>query len=146
MEAQNGLGWKGPFKAIQMWLLPDVSPRIFHPTVPHILSYALDIPYSGASHRSTEWVGLEGTFQDHLVQPPAGGRDTFRLPREVLDTPSMETSDVRLDRALRPRSFTILTVNNFLPMCSLNLSTFNLKPLSLIISLKCSPHLSLGSL
>ena len=28
-------------------------------------------------HRITEWFGLEGTFEDHLVQPPAMGRDTF---------------------------------------------------------------------
>jgi len=48
--------------------------------------------------RITEWFGLEGTFQGHLVQPPAMSRDIYHQTR-LLRAPSNLTLNVSRDRA-----------------------------------------------
>ena len=64
------------------------------------------------NHRITELFGLEGTFKDHLVHPPAVGRDIFHYMMlfKVLSNLTLNTA---LNTAFNFRSLFRAPFNNF---------------------------------
>jgi len=44
------------------------------------------------NHRITEWFGVEGTFEGHLVYPPATSRDVFTQVAQSPVQPGLECS------------------------------------------------------
>jgi len=61
------------------------------------------LPIAGPfqNHGIVEWVGLEGTFKGHPVQPPAMSRNIFNQIR-LLRAPSNLTWNVSRDGASPP--------------------------------------------
>jgi len=78
------------------------------------------------SQRIIGWFGLEGTSKGHPVQPPAMGRDKSNQIR-LLRVPSKLALNVSRDGAAPSspgslgQGFTMLIVNNFFLISSLNL-------------------------
>ena len=88
-----------------------------------------------------EWLGLEGTSKDHLVQPLVKSRDIFtwiRLLRAPSDLAWNGSRDGASPTSLGNlgQGFTTLTVKNFFLISSLNLPSFSLKPFPLALSLQ----------
>jgi len=90
------------------------------------------------NYRIIEQFGLERTFRGHLAQSPAVSRDIFNFIR-LLRAPSSLALNVSRDGALTTslgnlcQGFTILTVKNFFFISSLNLLSFSVKPLPLVL-------------
>jgi len=91
--------------------------------------------------RIRELPGLEGTFKGHLVQPPASmSRDIFNQTR-LLRALSNLTLNVSRDGESTTslgnlcQCFIALSVKNFFLVSNLNLPSFSLKPLPLVLSL-----------
>jgi len=90
-------------------------------------------------HRIIEQLGLEGTLKPIQFQPAAIGTDIspqIRLPRDpssLITNTSRDGASTVLGSLLQ--GLTTLIVKNFL-LSHLNLSSFSLKPLSLILSLQ----------
>jgi len=96
------------------------------------------------NHRITECFGLEGTFRGHLAQPPAVISDIFNYIG-LLRAPSKLDLNVSRDGASTTslgnlsQCFTTLIVkNNFFLISRLNLLSFSLKPLLLVLSQQAS--------
>jgi len=91
-------------------------------------------------HRIIEWFGLEGTLKTISFQPRAMSRDTFHYTR-LLKAPSnlaLDTAREGADTASLGNLFQCLNtliIKNFFFITSLNLSSFSLKPLPLVLSL-----------
>ena len=88
------------------------------------------------------WFGLGGTLEGGLVQgAPAVSRDIFK-EMGLLRAPSSLPLNVSGDGAPTSslgnllRCFTTLVVTNAFPVSSLNLPSFSLKPLGLVLSLQ----------
>jgi len=94
-------------------------------------------PRGMGHYRITEWFGLEGTFQGHLVQPPAMSRDIFNQTR-LLRAPCNLAWDGASTTSLGNlcQGFTTLSVKKFFFMSRLNLPSFSLKPSPLVLLLE----------
>ncbi|KAK4807110.1 hypothetical protein QYF61_018451 [Mycteria americana] len=83
--------------------------------------------------------GLEGNFKGHLVQPPCNEQGHLQLD-QVAQSPDKLTLTVSRDGASTTslgnlfQCFTTLIVKNFFLISSLNLPSFSLKPLPLVLS------------
>jgi len=90
------------------------------------------------SHRITECFGLGGTFRGHPAQPPAVSRDIFNWVR-LLRAPSNLAWNVSRDGASTTslgnlgQCLTTLTAKKFFLISGLNLPSFSLKPLLLVL-------------
>jgi len=100
-----------------------------------------NLPFSVLRIRIIEWIGLEGTFKDHLVQSPFHGQGHLPLDQVAQSPIQPALEHVREGAATASpgnlfQCFTTLTVQNFFLMSNLNLSSCSLKPLPLMLSLQ----------
>jgi len=104
-------------------------------------------------YKIIEWVGLKGSFKDHLFQPLFRGQGHLSLD-QVPQNPALSSLAWNTSRdgasttSLGNRFWCLSTliVKNFFLMPSVNLPSFSLKPLPLVLLLqaliKVSLHLS----
>jgi len=81
---------------------------------------------------------LEGTLQIIWSNPRAVGRDTFHQPRvlRALSNLALDTArEGKTSLGNLGQAITTLTGKNFFLLSSLNLPSFSLKPLPLVLSL-----------
>lgn len=88
-----------------------------------------------------EWFGLEGTFKDHIIQPPCHGRDIFHWMRLLKSLSSLTWNILVVGASiaslgnLLPCLATFIIKELFL-MSSVNLPSFNLKTVFLVLLLQ----------
>jgi len=106
----------------------------------HNSGITIDLSAISQNHGVKEWFGLEGTSQILQSQPPAMSRDPFHQPRLLPAPSNLALNPAREGAATASlgslgQGITAFTVKNFFLLSSLNLPSFTLKPLCLVLSL-----------